>query len=102
MATETTNYLQAAVKYDGVNDVILSRTGIASVVKNGVGDYTVNLTDGIAANGDVRTVAMEGTVPALAAVSRDNATEYQVRLTATQVATDRILNICFYALTNRG
>jgi len=102
MATETSSNLHAAVKYDGAADAILARTGIASVTKNGVGDYTIVLTTGVGINGDVRTVALEGVDPGLVSVSRDDATTFQVRITEAQVAVDRTINVSFKALTNRG
>ena len=102
MAVETGSSLHAAVKVDP-SGTIISRTGIASVVRNGAGNYTVNLTNGVGTNGEVRSDCLEGTVPGVLTVTRTTPTAYNVRtFDSPDTPADRRWNLSVYALTNRS
>ena len=102
MAFEATSYLHAALKYDGTVPGIVARTGIASVVRNGAGDYTVNLTNAIGDNAEVRNVAIEGAIPLYMMVTRTSPTSYRILVLDFSDPVDARVNVSFYALTNRS
>lgn len=63
MALEIENNLHAGVRYDGNSTTIVSRFGIASVVRNGQGDYTVTLLAGLGDAEDCVTCSVEPSPP---------------------------------------
>lgn len=102
MAFEASSYLHAAVKVDP-DGTIISRVGIADVVRNDVGEYALTLTDGVGDNAETRGVALEGDIPGLMTVTRASPTAYLIRTwDDLDTPADRRWNLAIFALTNRS
>ena len=81
MSHEIENNMVAGLKYDGNTQTILARSGIAAVVRNGVGDFSVQLEDPIG-SGEEGTdcgIWLDGVAIGIITHSRVNATTFNVR-----------------------
>ncbi len=100
MSHELENSLVASITFNAlaVTPVILGRQGIAQVIVNGVGDYTVQLVDGIADGEETTSCAVFVAPPAAAQITHTKNpaapnNEYNVLTWAGNVAAHTIWSL---------